>query len=246
MNASSATVDPDEIARFEALAERWWDPFGPMRALHRLNPARLAYIRERGCLHFDRDPLAPRPFAGLRMLDIGCGAGLLSEPLYRLGANLVAADAAAETIEVARRHAAQVELNIDYRTTTAEDLAVGGERFDAVVAMEIFEHVGDLDLFVDCLGRLLVPGGALFAATLNRTLKALGLAIVGAEWFMGWLPRGTHRWSKFLRPSETARALRHAGLQLADVTGIAYDPLHDGWRMTSDTGVNYLVFAIKR
>lgn len=246
MNASSASIDPEEIARFDALAARWWDPGGPMRALHRLNPARLAYIRDHGCRHFDREPLAPRPLAGLRVLDIGCGAGLLSEPLRRLGADLVAADAAIETIEAARRHAAEVELDIDYRATTAEELAAAGERFDAVVAMEIFEHVADLDLFVDCLGRLLVPGGALFAATLNRTLKAFGLAVVGAEWILGWLPRGTHRWSKFVRPSQAARSLRHAGLELADVTGVAYDPCREDWRTTSDTAVNYLLFATKR
>ena len=246
MNASSASIDPEEIARFDALAERWWDPGGPMRALHRLNPARLAYIRDHGCRHFDREPLAPRPLAGLRVLDIGCGAGLLSEPLRRLGADLVGVDAAIETIEAARRHAAEVELDIDYRATTAEELAAAGERFDAVVAMEIFEHVADLDPFVDSLGRLLIPGGALFAATLNRTLKAFGLAVVGAEWILGWLPRGTHRWSKFVRPSEAARGLRRAGLELADVTGVAYDPCREGWRTTSDTAVNYLLFATKR
>ncbi len=246
LNDPSATIDADEIARFDALAEHWWDPFGPMRALHRLNPVRLAYLRDRGCRHFDRDPLAPRPLAGLRALDIGCGAGLLSEPLRRLGADLVATDAAAETIEVARHHADQVELDIDYRVATAEDLAEAGERFDVIVAMEILEHVGDLDLFVDSLGRMVMPGGVLFAATLNRTLKAFGLAIVGAEWIMGWLPRGTHQWSKFVRPSEVARGLRRADLELTEVTGVAYDPISDGWRTTSDTDVNYLIFAIKR
>ncbi len=217
-----------------------------MRALHRLNPLRLSYIRDETCRHFASDPLASRPLAGLRILDIGCGGGLLSEPLFRLGADLVAADASAEAIDVARHHAAQVELEVDYRETTAEILAANSERFDVVVAMEILEHVGDVDLFIESLGSLISPGGILFAATLNRTLKAYGLAIVGAEWLLGWLPRGTHQWSKFLRPSEVARGFRRAGLELADVTGITYDPMTDGWKTGSDTDVNYLVFAVKR
>ena len=246
LSTSSDTIDPAEIARFDALADRWWDPKGPMRALHRLNPLRLSYIRDKACHHFGSDPLAPRPLADLRVLDIGCGGGLLSEPLYRLGADLVAADASAEAIDVARHHAAQVELEVDYRETTAEMLAANGEHFDVVVAMEILEHVGDIDLFVESLGSLITPGGILFAATLNRTLKAHVLAIVGAEWVLGWLPRGTHQWSKFLRPSEVARGFRRAGLELADVTGVSYHLITDGWRMGSDTDVNYLVFAVKR
>ena len=241
----STSVDEDEIARFDGLAQDWWDPAGPMRALHRLNPIRLAYIRDHLCRHFGREPLQPQPLAGLRLLDIGCGAGLLSEPLRRLGADVVGVDAAGEVIGVARHHARLVELDIDYREMTAEELAAGSERFDAIVAMEILEHVNDVAGFIGALSTVTVPGGALLAATLNRTLKAFALAIVGAEWVAGWLPRGTHQWDKFLRPSEVARELRGVGFELGDVTGVSYDPLTDGWRTGQATDVNYLLFATK-
>ena len=241
-----ATVDQNEVDRFDNLAGQWWDSSGPMRALHRLNPVRLAYIRDRICLNFERDPLAPNPLAGLRVLDMGCGAGLLSEPLRRLGAEVVGCDAASEVIEVARRHAATVELDIDYRQMTAEQLATADERFDAIVAMEILEHVSDVSAFVGALGGLISPGGALVAATLNRTPKSYAFAIVGAEWIMGWLPRGTHQWNKFLRPSEVARELRRAGYVVGDVTGVSYDALTGGWHTSTDTGVNYLLFATKQ
>ena len=228
---NTTTVDHDEIARFDELAKSWWDPDGPMRPLHQLNPVRLAYIRDSLCRHFDRAPLASKPFSGLRLLDIGCGAGLLSEPLRRLGADVVAIDAAGEVIDAARRHAEEVELDIDYRKVSAEELVEAGESFDAVFAMEILEHVSDVGAFVTAAGALTRPGGALLAATLNRTLKAFGYAIVGAEWIMGWLPRGTHQWDKFLRPSE--------------VTGLSYDALSGTWESTSATDVNYMIFSTK-
>jgi 2-polyprenyl-6-hydroxyphenyl methylase/3-demethylubiquinone-9 3-methyltransferase len=245
VNTIIATVDHDEIARFDNLAKQWWDSDGPMRALHRLNPVRLAYIRDRICWHFGSDPLTTKPLAGLRVLDMGCGAGLLSEPLRRLGADVVGVDAASEVIDVARHHAETVELDIDYRQITAEELADAGERFDAVVAMEILEHVSDTGAFVNALGRMLPPQGILVAATLNRTLKSFALAIVGAEWILGWLPRGTHQWDKFLRPSEVARELRGAGFDVGDVTGVSFDATTGGWHTTTDTSVNYLLFATK-
>jgi 2-polyprenyl-6-hydroxyphenyl methylase/3-demethylubiquinone-9 3-methyltransferase len=245
VNTIIATVDHDEIARFDNLAKQWWDSDGPMRALHRRNPVRLAYIRDRICWHFGSDPLTTKPLAGLRVLDMGCGAGLLSEPLRRLGADVVGVDAASEVIDVARHHAETVELDIDYRQITAEELADAGERFDAVVAMEILEHVSDTGAFVNALGRMLSPQGILVAATLNRTLKSFALAIVGAEWILGWLPRGTHQWDKFLRPSEVARELRGAGFDVGDVTGVSFDATTGGWHTSTDTGVNYLLFATK-
>ena len=244
-NTPIATVDPSEIARFDKLAKQWWDSEGPMRALHQLNPVRLAYIRDRICGHFKRDALAPKPLAGLRVLDMGCGAGLLSEPLRRLGADVVGVDAAAEVIDIARHHAEITDLEIDYRLITAEEMADAGERFDAIVAMEILEHVSDVGAFVNALGSMVSSRGILLAATLNRTLKSFTLAIVGAEWVMGWLPRGTHQWDKFLRPSEVARELRTAGFEIGDVTGISYDVATGGWHTSTDTGVNYLLFATK-
>ena len=245
VNTIIATVDHDEIARFDNLAKQWWESDGPMRALHRLTTVRLAYIRDRICWHFGSDPLTTKPLAGLRVLDMGCGAGLLSEPLRRLGADVVGVDAASEVIDVARHHAKTVELDIDYRQITAEELADAGERFDAVVAMEILEHVSDIGAFVNALGRMLPPQGILVAATLNRTLKSFALAIVGAEWILGWLPRGTHQWDKFLRPSEVARELRGAGFDVGDVTGVSFDATTGGWHTSTDTRVNYLLFATK-
>ncbi len=239
------TVDQGDVARFAALAESWWDPDGPFRPLHALNPVRLGYIRRMFDDRFGLDPKSLKPFKGLRLLDLGCGGGLLTEPLARLGADMVGADAAAEGIEVARAHAAQAGLDIDYRVALAEDLAAAGERFDAVVAMEVVEHVADLGLFLKALGQLVRPGGAVALATLNRTWKSYAMAIVGAEYVLRWLPPGTHDWDKFVRPSELARGLRAGGLDLADVTGVGYDALRGDWSETRDAGVNYLAFATK-
>ena len=221
----SASVDPEEIRRFSEVAEAWWDANGPFRALHRLNPTRLAYLRRHLDARFDREPRDVRPYRGLTVLDAGCGGGLLSEPLARLGAGVTAIDADPRAIDVAASHAGDAGLDIDYRRATVEEVAANGETFDIVVAMEIIEHVPDLATIVDALGRVAAPGGALALATLNRTLKSFALAIVGAEYVMRWLPRGTHRWRKFVRPSEVARHLRRHGFAVADITGVTFDPL---------------------
>jgi 2-polyprenyl-6-hydroxyphenyl methylase/3-demethylubiquinone-9 3-methyltransferase len=241
----ATTVDDADVARFEALAEAWWDPEGEFRPLHRLNPIRLAYIRRKLIEHFGRDARAARPFEGLRLLDVGCGGGLLSEPMARLGAAVTGVDAAGRNIGVAQAHARDGGLVIDYRHAAVEDLAAAGERFDVVLALEIVEHVADAGLFLEACGAVLAPGGALVLATLNRTAKAFALAVVGAEYVLRWLPRGTHDWRKFLRPSELAAGLRRAGLDLADLTGVAYNPLNDKWTLARDLDVNYMAFAVK-
>jgi len=245
----SASVDAEEIAKLSASAEEWWDPAGRFRPLHRLNPVRLAFIRDRVAAHAGRDPLAERPLQGLRLLDIGCGGGLLAEPLARLGAEVVGIDASPENIEVAARHATESGLAIDYRLTSAEalaeDLTATGARFDVVVNMEVVEHVADAAAFLHASAALVEPGGAMVLATLNRTPKAFALAIVGAEYLLGWLPRGTHDWRRFLRPSEVAALLRDGGVEIAELTGVAYNPLTAAWRLTRDLDVNYMVFAVK-
>ena len=243
--ASGGSIDQAEVARFAEQAAAWWDPDGAFRPLHRLNPVRLAYLRDHLLAHFGRDRASLTPLAGLELVDIGCGGGLVAEPMARLGAAVTGIDAGAENIAIARAHAAQAGLAVDYRAATAEALADEGRRFDIVLALEIVEHVADRDLFLAAAAALLKPGGCLVAATLNRTLKSFALAIVGAEYVLRWLPRGTHDWRKFLRPSELAAGLRRQGLTVADVTGIAYDPLSDGWRLTRDVGVNYMMLAKK-
>jgi 2-polyprenyl-6-hydroxyphenyl methylase/3-demethylubiquinone-9 3-methyltransferase len=241
----STTVDAAEIDRFAALADAWWDPEGEFRPLHRLNPTRLAYVRDRLIGHFALDPRARRPFDGLRVLDVGCGGGLISEPVARLGAAVTGIDAADRNIAVAAAHARESGLSIDYRAATVEDLAKAGERFDAVLALEIIEHVADVELFLDACGTVLKPGGILVLSTLNRTPKAFALAIVGAEYVLRWLPRGTHDWRKFVRPSELAAGLRRAGLALGDLSGMAYNPLNDKWTLGRDLDVNYFAVAVK-
>ncbi len=241
---AAGSVDPAEIAKFAALAERWWDPEGPMKPLHRLNPARLGFLVGRLAAQAGRDPGAPKPLAGLRLLDLGCGAGLVSEPLARLGATVVGADATPENIAAARAHAADQGLAIDYRATTAEALVAAGESFDAVLALEIVEHVADPPAFVADLGRLVKPGGQLLLSTLNRTSKSFLMAIVGAEWLLRWLPRGTHDWKRFLKPSEVTALLRANGFSLAEITGLVFNPLDQGWRLSArDLDVNYLLAA---
>jgi 2-polyprenyl-6-hydroxyphenyl methylase/3-demethylubiquinone-9 3-methyltransferase len=241
---AAGSVDPAEIARFAALAERWWDPEGPMKPLHRLNPARLGFLVGRLAAQAGRAANDPRPLAGLRLLDLGCGAGLVSEPLARLGATVVGADATPQNIAAARAHAADQGLAIDYRATTAEALVAAGESFDAVLALEIVEHVADPPAFVADLGRLVKPGGQLLLSTLNRTSKSFLLAIVGAEWLLRWLPRGTHDWKRFLKPSEVTALLRANGFTLAEITGLVFNPLDQGWRLSArDLDVNYLLAA---
>ncbi len=239
------TIEPGEIERFSRLAGEWWDPRGKMAVLHRFNPVRLAYIRDAACRQFRRDAGHPPCLAGLHILDIGCGGGLLCEPLARLGASVVGADPSPANIEAARLHAGGGGLAIDYRVTTAETLAAAGERFDVVLAMEVVEHVADVDLFVRSCAGMTTPGGLMIAATLNRTLKSFALAIVGAEYVLRWLPRGTHRWDKFVTPNELEAAMTQAGLEVRGETGVIYNPLTDEWRLSSDMDVNYMLAAEK-
>ena len=241
----ASTVDDAEIERFAALAERWWDPNGAFRALHALNPVRIAYVRDGLVALHGRDPRSLRPLEGLQLLDVGCGGGLMAEPMCRLGARVVAIDAAAPSIEAARRHAAEQGLEIDYRHATAEALAAEGARFDAVLALEIVEHVADRDAFFAACAALLSPGGMLVLATLNRTVAAWLLAIVAAERVLRWLPPGTHDWSRFLRPAETVRGLRACGLDVTDLSGAVYDPLADRWLVSRNLSVNYMARARK-
>ena len=240
-----STADPREIDKFSALAEEWWDPDGKFGPLHRLNPVRLTYVRDRLAAQFGRDPLQPRPLDGLSLLDVGCGGGLLSEPLTRLGARVTGLDASTTSVEVARRHAEQAGLDIAYRQGTAEDLAAVGARFDAVVSLEVVEHVADLKAFLAAAVALTRPGGALVLATLNRTPKSFLLAIVGAEYLLRWLPRGTHDWRRFVRPSELAAGLRAQGAAVTDMIGVAYNPLSDDWRLSRDLEVNYMLSAMR-
>lgn len=239
------TVDPAEIDRFSRMAAEWWDPTGKFKPLHKFNPVRLAYIRDRVAEQFGRDPRSSRPFDGLRFLDIGCGGGLLCEPMARLGASVVGADASETNIEVARLHAAQSGVAIDYRATTAEDLADAGEQFDVILNMEVVEHVSDVPLYLSKCAQMVKPGGIMFVATINRTLKALGLAIVGAEYVLRWLPRGTHQYEKLVRPAELERALSDAGMAITDRTGVTYNVLADRWQKSRDLDVNYMVLAQK-
>jgi len=239
----TGTVDQDEVARFSRLAGEWWDPRGPMAALHKFNPVRLAYIRDRAAEHFGRDPTRLDSLKGLRILDIGCGGGILCEPLARLGASVVGADPSEKNIAVARRHAAQSGLAIDYRDATAEALAEAGEIFDVVLAMEVVEHVTDVGQFIGRAAALVKRGGLLFVATLNRTAKSFALAIVGAEYILRWLPRGTHQWDKFVTPNELELAIERSGLRVNGETGVIYNLLADRWQLSPDMDVNYMVVA---
>jgi 2-polyprenyl-6-hydroxyphenyl methylase/3-demethylubiquinone-9 3-methyltransferase len=242
---NQGTIDAGEIERFARVAPRWWDETGEFRPLHRLNPVRLRFIRDRLIGRFAREAGALRPFAGLRLLDIGCGGGLVAEPMARLGFAVTAIDADAVALEVARAHAEEAGLEIDYRAAAAEDLAAQGAQFDAVLALEVAEHASDPALFLATVARLVAPGGAVIGSTLNRTAKSFLFAIVGAEYVLRWLPRGTHRWSKFLAPSEVAAHLRRGGLVVKAVEGLVYDPLRDAWTLGTDVAVNYLIFAVK-
>jgi 2-polyprenyl-6-hydroxyphenyl methylase/3-demethylubiquinone-9 3-methyltransferase len=246
MNGTDSTIDEREVERFSRLAADWWNPRGKMAPLHKFNPVRLSYIRDRAVAHFGRDPKLLDALSGLRVLDIGCGGGILSEPLARLGAQMVGADPSQTNIEVAKLHAAQSGLAIDYRCTSAEALADAGERFDVVLAMEVVEHVADLPLFVRRCAEMVKPSGIMVVATLNRTLKAFALAIVGAEYVLGWLPRGTHQWDKFVTPREIETLLENNALHVIHDTGVIYNPFADSWRLSSDMDVNYMVVAERR
>lgn len=242
----STTIDPAEVERFSRMAAEWWDPTGKFRPLHKFNPVRLTYIRDEVARHFGRDPNASRPFEGLRFLDIGCGGGLLCEPMSRLGADITGADASEVNIEVAKLHAAEGGLTIDYRATTAEALADAGETYDVILNMEVVEHVSDVNLYLEKCSQMVRPGGVMIVATINRTLKALGLAIIGAEYVLRWLPRGTHQYERLVRPEEIEGPLQKAGLTIIERVGVSYNPLADSWNRSKDTDVNYMIRAERR
>jgi len=243
MTKDSHTIDRNEIAHFSRLAEHWWNPRGRWATLHKFNLVRLDYIRDRAAAHFGRDPQRTDCLRGLRMLDIGCGGGILSEPLARLGAAIVGADPSQSNIAVARRHAVEAGLSIDYRSTTAETLAAASETFDVVLAMEVVEHVADAGRFVDLTTRMVKPGGLMFVGTLNRTLKSFLLAILGAEYILGWIPRGTHRWNKFVTPDELNRALERNGLRCIARAGVSYNPFVNRFQLSIATDVSYMLLA---
>lgn len=242
---ASSTLDPAEVDRFRRMADEWWDPMGKFRPLHKLGPVRLTYIRDQICRQFERDWRTPGCLDGLQLLDIGCGGGLICEPLSRLGGRVTGIDPAAENIEAAKRHAALTGLEVDYRAAMAEELVATGELFDAVLVLEVVEHVPDVAAFLKTCAHLVRPGGLMVVSTLNRTLKSFALAIVGAEYVLRWLPVGTHQWDRFIRPDELQRALRGAGLEPAGDRGMVYDPFADSWSLSEDTDVNYLMAATK-
>jgi len=240
------TIDPAEIEKFSAIAEEWWDPFGKFKPLHKFNPVRLAYIRDGACTHFGRERRSKRPLEGLRLLDIGCGGGLVAEPMRRLGAEVVAIDASERNIKTAIAHAEPLKLNIDYRNTSVEELLASNEQpFDIVLNLEVVEHVADVDAFLEAAGQLVKPGGLMIMATINRTVKALALAKIGAEYVLRWLPAGTHDPRKFVKPEEASRALSRAGMRMIAEAGVSYNPFMDIWRISDDTSVNYMLTAVK-
>jgi 2-polyprenyl-6-hydroxyphenyl methylase/3-demethylubiquinone-9 3-methyltransferase len=243
--SSAATLDPEEIDRFARLASEWWDPRGKFAALHRIGPARLTFLRDEMVRHFGLAGGGLRPLGNLCVLDVGCGGGLIAEPLARLGARVTGLDPAAETIEAARRHAEGQGLSIDYRCGRVEELAAEGQAFDAVICLEVVEHVPDPAAFVRTCAGLVRPGGLMLLSTINRTLKAYLLAIIGAEYILRWLPVGTHQWERFVTPEELTRHLRAAGLGAPVVKGLVYNPLGDRWSVGGDTDVNYLASAAK-
>jgi 2-polyprenyl-6-hydroxyphenyl methylase/3-demethylubiquinone-9 3-methyltransferase len=239
------SVDAREIDQFARLGAQWWNPHGPMAALHKFNPVRLAYIRDQAVAHFSRDPKTLDCLAGLRILDIGCGGGILSEPLARLGADVVGADPSEDNIAIASAHAKDSGVSVDYRATTAEDLAAQREQFDIVLAMEVVEHVVNVNEFVATCAAMVKPGGLMIAATLNRTMKSFALAIVGAEYILRWLPRGTHQWDKFVTPEELERAMAAGGLLVIAERGVIYNLLADRWQLSDDMDVNYMMVAAR-
>ena len=238
-----SSVDPGEVAKFSAIAAEWWDPAGKFAPLHKFNPVRLAFIRSQTARHFGRDQLSLRPFEGLSLLDIGCGGGLLSEPMARLGFAVTGTDVSEKNIGTAKTHADQSGLAIDYRVASAEALAAQGHVFDIVLNMEVVEHVADIPAYLAACGRLVKPGGLTFVATLNKTLKSLALAKIGAEYLLGWLPRGTHDWNRFISPDQLKSSLEESGLTVLKTQGVSFDPLAWDWRLSSDLDVNYMIVA---
>jgi 2-polyprenyl-6-hydroxyphenyl methylase / 3-demethylubiquinone-9 3-methyltransferase len=242
---SASTIDAAEIGRFDALAATWWDSDGPMKPLHGMNPVRLGFIRDQAAAHFGLAPRQMSLLAGLDVADVGCGGGLLSEPLARMGARVTGLDPAMQNIAIAKAHAARMELDIRYLPTTIEDVAAQGERFDMITALEVVEHVADVPAFLDALSEALKPGGIIIMSTLNRSLRAYAAAIIGAEYILRWLPKGTHDWNKFVRPDELEAGLEDAGLRVIETRGMVPDPFKSGWRLSRDTAVNYIVAASK-
>jgi len=241
-DASASSVDASEVAKFSKLSDEWWDPKGKMAPLHKINPLRLSYIRDAACRKFDRNVRSLNCLAGLRILDIGCGAGLLCEPFTRLGAQVIGIDPAATNIAVARLHADRAQLSIDYRCTTVEEMDPR-ERFDIVLAMEVVEHVVDVGAFLDRCAQMLKPGGLMVVSTLNRNWKSFALGIVAAEYVLRWLPRGTHQWDKFVTPEELTHHLSRNKLEITEQSGVTYNPIADRWSLSSDMDVNYMVVA---
>jgi 2-polyprenyl-6-hydroxyphenyl methylase/3-demethylubiquinone-9 3-methyltransferase len=242
---AQTTIDEADVARFSAMAAEWWDPTGKFKPLHKFNPVRLEYIKEKVCENFDRDVKDPKAFKGLRILDIGCGGGLLSEPMARLGADVVGADASEVNIEIAKIHAEQSGLDIDYRATTSEALEASGEKFDVILNMEVVEHVSDVNLFMTSCAKMVKPDGLMFVATINRTLKAKALAIFMAENVLRWLPKGTHEYEKLVRPEEIEAPIAAEGMEFIDETGVFYNVLQDRWNKSRDMDVNYMILAKK-
>jgi len=241
------TANPEEVARFTAMADAWWDPIGKFRPLHQLNPARIQFIKDNVCRHFGLDANADLPFKGLDVLDVGCGGGLLSEPMARLGATMTSIDAGEKNVEIAKIHAAQSGLDIDYRNVLPEDLAREGKRFDVVLNMEVIEHVSDPELFMAASSSVLKENGCMVLSTMNRNIKSLLLGKVAAEYLLRWLPVGTHDWKKFMKPSELAHLVRPHGLEFTDLQGMVYNPFKDAWSLSkTDLDVNYLAFAEKK
>ena len=246
MNTAVNTVDPGEISKFEAMAAEWWDPNGKFKPLHMLNPCRLDYITQQIAGEFGRDLSQPEPFTGLRLSDIGCGGGLLCEPMARLGATVVGADAAERNIPVAQLHAEQQGLEIDYRHVTAEAMVDQGEQFDIVLNMEVVEHVADPLAYLTACQRLLRPGGLQVCSTINRNPKSFAMAIVGAEYVMRWLPKGTHEWSNFITPHELFELLKQSGMNPVDRKGFVFNPITWKWSISDrDLSVNYVTASVK-
>ncbi|WP_087000319.1 bifunctional 2-polyprenyl-6-hydroxyphenol methylase/3-demethylubiquinol 3-O-methyltransferase UbiG [Rhizobium sullae] len=242
-DAAKSTIDQSEVDRFSAMAAEWWSPTGKFRPLHKFNPVRLTYIRDKAAENFSRDTKRPRPLEGLRVLDIGCGGGLLSEPVARMGATVVGADPSEKNIGIASTHAQASGVTVDYRAVTAEQLAEAGETFDIVLNMEVVEHVANVDFFMTTCARMVRPGGLMFVATINRTMKAAALAIFAAENILRWLPRGTHQYEKLVRPDELEKPLTANGMTIIDRTGVFFNPLANQWSLSKDMDVNYMLLA---
>ncbi|MBB3594266.1 2-polyprenyl-6-hydroxyphenyl methylase/3-demethylubiquinone-9 3-methyltransferase [Rhizobium sp. BK529] len=241
--AAKTTIDQSEVDRFSAMAAEWWSPTGKFKPLHKFNPVRLAYIRDKAAENFSRNPKSAKPLEGLRVLDIGCGGGLLSEPVARMGADVVGADPSEKNIGIASTHAKASGVAVDYRAVTAEQLAEAGETFDIVLNMEVVEHVADVELFMNTCAGMVRPGGLMFVATINRTMKAAALAIFAAENVLRWLPRGTHQYEKLVRPEELEKPLTTNGFEIIDRTGVFFNPLANQWNLSKDMDVNYMLLA---